>query len=120
MADAQTSPADSTPAVPTTTPATTPRTPQDQLRILALAATLSGEELGAMLRREGVHAAELEAWRSAVVEALMGRAPAPVTSSAERKRILLLERELERKEKALDGAAPQRALVVAERHSSRP
>lgn len=91
MADQQTPPSDSTTTVPTTTPAgaTRARTPQDQLRILALADTLTGEELGAMLRREGVHAAEFETWRSAVVAALLGRAPAPApaVSGAERKRI---------------------------------
>lgn len=109
MDDAHKPPAASTTAVPTTTPpgATRARGPQDQLRILALADSLTGDELGAMLRREGVHAAELEAWRSAVVEALQGRAPAQtqVTNTADRKRIQHLERELARKEKALAEAA---------------
>jgi transposase-like protein len=93
-------------AVPTTTPVQErgPRSPQDQLRILMLASTLQGDALGAMLRREGVHAAELEAWREVVIESLRGR-PAATTSSAERRRIQHLERELARKEKALAEAA---------------
>ena len=82
-----------------------PRSPQEQLRILALASSLTGDEMGAMLRREGVHAAELDAWRGAVLEALRGRAPAPATSTADRKHIQHLERELARKEKALAEAA---------------
>ena len=58
-----------------------------------------------MLRREGVHAAELDAWRSAALEALRGRSAVPATSAADRKRIQQLERELARKEKALAEAA---------------
>ena len=109
MDDAHTPPTPSPAAVPTTTPAspTRARSPQEQLRILARADSLSGDELGAMLRREGLHAAELEAWRSAVVDALQGRTPAPTqaTGAADRKRIQHLERELARKEKALAEAA---------------
>jgi len=94
-------------AVPTTTPAgsTGARNPHDQLRILALAGSLTGDEMGAMLRREGVHAAEFDGWRGAVLEALRGRAPAPAHHAADRKRIQELERELARKEKALAEAA---------------
>lgn len=109
MDDAHKPPTVSPAAVPTTTPAspTRARSPQEQLRILARADSLSGDELGVMLRREGLHAAELEAWRSAVVDALQGRTPAPTqaTSAADRKRIQHLERELARKEKALAEAA---------------
>ena len=107
------SPAPATPAAavvvtaPTTTPPTSApraRKPQEQLRILALADTLNPEELGAMLRREGLHAAELEGWRSAVIAALQGQAPsaAATTSAADRRRIQSLERELDRKEKACE------------------
>jgi transposase-like protein len=98
---------DSSDVVPTTTPVgqRDPRSPQDQLRILALASTLSGDALGAMLRREGVHAAELNAWRETVLLSLRGGPPAPAASSADRKRIQQLERELARKEKALAEAA---------------
>ncbi len=40
------------------------RTAQDKLRLVLEASALSEEELGAFLRREGVHEAELEAWRT--------------------------------------------------------
>lgn len=117
------SPAPAAPAaaVAVTTPTTTPptsaprtRKPQEQLRILALADTLNPEELGAMLRREGLHAAELEAWRSAVIAALQGQVPsaAATTSAADRRRIQSLERELDRKEKALAETA---ALLVLQK-----
>lgn len=89
----------------------------DKVRIVFAAAGLTDQDLGALLRREGVHDAELEAWRRAVktaaVAALSGTtsncAPA---RSAERKRIHELERELRRKDKALAEAA---ALLVLEK-----
>lgn len=44
--------------------------PEEKLRLMAAAEGVSGEELGALLRREGVHQAQLEGWRRAVAEAL--------------------------------------------------
>ena len=102
-------------AVPTTTPSSSPNSPraslgpQEQLRIVAEAHGLTDDALGALLRREGVHAAELQAWRTAVLEALVGRAPAPASNAADRRRIVELERELARKDKALAETA---ALLV--------
>jgi transposase len=89
----------------------------DKVRIVFAAEALAPEDLGALLRREGVHDAELEAWRTAVktaaVAALNGTASnlAPARS-AERKRIVELERELRRKDKALAEAA---ALLILEK-----
>jgi transposase len=82
----------------------------DKVRLVFAAEVLAAEDLGAFLRREGVHDAELDAWRSVVktaaVAALNGTAPDSVPArSAERKRILELERELRRKDKALAEAA---------------
>lgn len=90
----------------------------DKVRIVFAAESLAAEDLGALLRREGVHDAELEAWRSSVktaaVAALNGTASRAATAarSAERKRIHELERELRRKDKALAEAA---ALLVLEK-----
>jgi transposase len=89
----------------------------DKVRLVFAAEALAAEDLGALLRREGVHDAELEAWRTAVktaaVAALNGTtsnsAPA---RSAERKRILELERELRRKDRARAEAA---ALLMLEK-----
>lgn len=79
-------------------------------------AALGPDELGAFLRREGVHEAELEQWRSAVSEAAQtaleggsGRAP---SRSGDSKRVKELERELRRKDKALAEAA---ALLVLQK-----
>jgi transposase-like protein len=83
---------------------------QEKLRVVLEAAALSDEELGALLRREGVHEAQLAEWRasalSGALESLSGnkpKAPAPSTQVRD------LQRELRRKEKALAEAA---ALLV--------
>ena len=79
-------------------------TVDEQIRILAAASALSDEELGAYLRREGVHPETLDAWRNA----LMGRQVNPAT----KRRIRDLEAELRRKEKALAEAA---ALLILQK-----
>jgi transposase-like protein len=100
-------------AEPTVTPMTkkkrpsrsTHRTAQEKLRLVLEASALSEEELGAFLRREGVHEAELQAWRAKAMEAAEGALKAPhgkrSENTAERRRIRDLERELTRKDKAL-------------------
>lgn len=88
----------------------------EKIRIVMAAAALPPSELGAFLRREGVHEAELEQWRAAVVEAgraaLEGGAGRAPSRSGEGKRIKELERELRRKDKALAEAA---ALLVLQK-----
>ena len=82
----------------------------EKLRVVVAAQGLQGPALGALLRREGLHETELTAWRAAA-EAALG-APAPrgrATPSVEAKRILELERELRRKDRALAETA---ALIV--------
>jgi transposase-like protein len=85
-------------------------TAEEKLRVLAAAHGLEGEELGALLRREGLHEAQLKAWREAAQGALgsaQGAASGPLTAgqrrrlAASEKRVKELERELRRKEKAL-------------------
>lgn len=92
------------------------RSASEKLRIVMAAAALGPDDLGAFLRREGVHEAELEQWRAAVLEAGQvalegsgGRAPG---RSSEGKRVKELERELRRKDKALAEAA---ALLVLQK-----
>lgn len=81
------------------------RTAQDKLRLVLEAAALSQEDLGAFLRREGLHEAELEGWRAKAMEAAEGALKAPhgkrSDNTAERRKIRELERELTRKDKAL-------------------
>lgn len=75
---------------------------EDKLRIVQAATKLRDEELGAFLRREGLHMAQLEEWRTVVMAALT--TPTKSKShrpSSEAKKIRALEKELIRKEKAL-------------------
>lgn len=84
-------------------------TPGEKIAAVAEAAGLSDEELGAFLRQKGLHQAQLDAWRTAVVEALESKSPRPPKSSPEKRRVRELEQELRRKEKALAETA---ALLV--------
>ena len=82
----------------------------EKLRVVIAAQGLSETELGALVRREGLHATQLAAWRTAAESALGTPAvrakPGP---SVETQRILELERELRRKDRALAETA---ALLV--------
>ena len=81
------------------------RSAQDKLRLVMAAAALSEADLGAFLRREGIHEAQLDEWRAAVMaaalEGLKTTARKRRSVTPEAKRIRELERELARKEKAL-------------------
>ena len=89
-------------------PATT-WTPEQKLAAVLEATALAGEDLGAWLRRKGLHAEQLAQWRAAALAGLdTPRPPAPPAASTVR-RVKALERELARKEKALAEAA---ALLV--------
>ena len=87
--------------------------PSEKLRVV-MAATAAGESgLGELLRREGLHEADIESFReevmSAAAEGFEARRPKRRGVSPEQKRIRALEKELLRKEKALAEAA---ALLV--------
>ena len=76
---------------------------QEKLRIVVEASRLKPEELGAFLRREGLHEAQLQEWTRAAMEGL-GTSTTPVAQrakSADKRRIRELERELRRKDSAL-------------------
>ena len=80
---------------------------EEKLRIVVQASELPEEELGAFLRREGVHSSQLEQWRETVRGALTG-GQTPESrrqTQRDRKRIQKLERELRRKDKALAESA---------------
>ena len=87
------------------------RSPEEKLRLVMEAARLPESELGAFLRREGLHDADIEAWRESMLGALK-----PATNkhakSVEARRVRELETELRRKDKALAEAA---ALLVLQK-----
>jgi hypothetical protein len=79
------------------------RTAQEKLRIVHEASQLDDGKLGAFLRREGLHEAQLREWIEAVTTALSTSTPKRGNrkSPKETKRIRELEKDLRRKEKAL-------------------
>lgn len=81
----------------------------EKLRIVRASYGLAETELGALLRREGVHEAQLAEWLQSTEEALSPKAPASRGLSPEARRNRELERELRRKDKALAETA---ALLV--------
>ena len=80
---------------------------EEKLRVLGEAARLEGAKLGALLRREGLHEADLAEWRATALASL--GPPPKRPRSGDGHRIRTLERELRRKDKALAETA---ALLV--------
>lgn len=83
-------------------------TAEEKLRVVMEASRLSEAELGAYLRREGLHSTQIDEWRRAILESLADAGVPGKRSSAERQRakqeaqrIRALERDLDRKNKAL-------------------
>ena len=86
------------------------RQADEKLRLMLEASALSEAELGEFLRRNGLHEADLAAWREAALTALSGGAVP--SRSGEGKRVRELEKELRRKDKALAETA---ALLVLQK-----
>jgi len=89
-------------------------TAAEKLRVLAEAVKLGEGELGELLRREGIHEAQLRQWR-ADAEAALGERPRKGRRSPEATRIRELERELRRKDKALAEAS---ALILLKKKAA--
>jgi transposase-like protein len=86
----------------------------ERLRVVLEASQLSDAELGAFLRREGLHEATLSEWRAAALEGLTPQATrrSRTKRASQQKRVRELEREIRRKDKALAEAA---ALLVLQK-----
>jgi len=78
--------------------------PEEKLRVVIASTSLSDEELGAFLRKKGLHQAQLDEWSATVRSSLVVQKGSK-KRSPESKRIRELEIELRRKEKALAEAA---------------
>jgi transposase len=86
------------------------RPPTEKLRLVTEASGLSDEELGAFLRKNGIHRVQLEQWRQEAISGLGEPYRKPSSKhTPEAKKIRELKRELERKDKALAETA---ALLV--------
>jgi transposase len=88
--------------------------PEERLRVVVEAGRLSEAELGAFLRREGLHEATLREWRAAALEGLSPKrtAGSKQKRAADQKRVRELEREIRRKDRALAETA---ALLVLQK-----
>jgi transposase len=85
-------------------------TPEEKLEVVMKSMGLADEALGAFLRSQGLHKADLDEWRASVLKGARAELTGNTQGkSREQKRIRELERELNRKEKALAEAA---ALLV--------
>ena len=79
---------------------------EEKLQAVIEAAAVSEEDLGAFLRRQGLHEAQLTQWRQLVLSGLKQAPKRPgKASTGPDRRVRELERELARKEKALAEAA---------------
>lgn len=75
---------------------------EEKLQVVLEAASVSDAELGPFLRSRGLHEAQLQEWRRNALEGLASvRKKSNAKDAAVRKRIQALERELNRKDKAL-------------------
>jgi len=83
-------------------------TPEQKLKVVLEAASLSEGELGVFLRSKGITSAVLDEWREQALTGLRGTRQISATVKGS-KRVKELERELQRKDKALAEAA---ALLV--------
>ena len=87
-----------------------PKRPQDKsaeekLKIVMEAETITEDQLGAFLRRNGIHEAQLREWRAMMLSGLQKPVKLSSKLSEETRRIHALEKELLRKDKALAEAA---------------
>jgi hypothetical protein len=99
---------------PTSTKRPQDLTAEEKVALVLEAAAVPEPELGAFLRRKGVHEAQLAEWRQQVTQGAVAALRGPSkrdrkAASVEARRVRDLERELKRKEKALAEAA---ALLV--------
>jgi transposase-like protein len=86
---------------------------EEKLKAVIEAQSLCAEDLGAFLRRKGLHEAQLQEWRAIILTGLGGQPVRPsANGSAAGRRIRELERELDRKDKALAETA---ALLVLQK-----
>lgn len=84
------------------------RPANEKLKLLMEYDSLSGEKRGEFLRKNGLHAENLEEWRRQIQEALTPskkQQKKPVELLAEQQKVKQLERELRRKDKALAEAS---------------
>lgn len=87
-------------------------TAEGRLAAVLEASKLSEEELGVWLRTQGLHGAQLDEWRAAMLAGLQSNGAAARSTGTQARRVKELERELRRKDRALAEAA---ALLILQK-----
>lgn len=87
-------------------------TSEEKLQAVLETASLNEEDVGGYLRQRGLHRVTLERWRKQVLLGLETSLRSGSKSSAETRKIRSLEKEIQRKDKALAEAA---ALLVLQK-----
>ena len=84
---------------------------EDKLKVVVKASSLDDEQLGAFLRSKGLHQTHLDQWHSQMINGLQNDSSKKksIRKNVDAKRIRTLEKELNRKDKALAETA---ALLV--------
>jgi len=90
---------------------------EEKLAAVIGAGRLGESELGEFLRRRGIHQSQLEQWKQAALEALGSSSKSSRSSSADTRRIRDLEKQLQRKDRALAETAA--LLVLQKNHHGR-
>jgi transposase-like protein len=85
---------------------------EEKLKAVTETYSLSGEELGAYLRREGLHSQQLTQWRAEILESLTKKRKNASQKDERDVKIKSLEREVLRKDKALAEAS---ALLILQK-----
>jgi transposase len=76
-------------------------TPAEKLSAVIESSQLTGDELGAFLRRKGLHEEDLKSWRAQAEASFEGDQTSSRKSGSDKKRIKELERKLTKAEKKL-------------------
>ena len=93
---------------------------EEKVSVVMEARGKKGEELGAFLRKEGIHEVQLRDWEMTIRGSLNKRGRKPSRNPADVKRVKELERDLRRKEKALAETAALLVLKKKWRRSGGP
>jgi transposase-like protein len=86
------------------------RSAEEKLRLVMEASEFDDAQLGAFLRREGIHESNLRQWRQAVLDVLQPKGESSI--QRDRNQIRALQKELRRKDRALAEAG---ALLVLQK-----
>ena len=90
-------------------------TPESKLKVLIETAQLSESELGAYLRKEGLYDTQLSEWKNEILSSMSSGQKKKPAKDGRDQRIKTLDREIQRKDKALAEAS---ALLILQKKAN--